>query len=177
MHVSKWVTLKNDIDGLVVPAAMPITIPSGTQVEVLMHKGRGITISAGGQLIRVESHYASDLGLELPDNHFTKQEIVDKPLTEEVIWEALKTCHDPEIPVNIVDLGLVYSVKLLDGIVYVEMTLTAPTCSMGPVLVQDVKATIEDLPHAKTCNVELVFSPPWDKTRMSAGAQLELGLL
>ncbi|MFP5247184.1 MAG: iron-sulfur cluster assembly protein, partial [Thermoanaerobaculia bacterium] len=101
---------------------------------------------------------------------------------EEMVWDTLKTCYDPEIPVNIVDLGLVYLCELEEAEeggknVNVKMTLTAPGCGMGPVLASDVKMKIEALPGVKNANVEVVFDPVWDRSMMSEAARLQLGMM
>jgi probable FeS assembly SUF system protein SufT len=98
-----------------------------------------------------------------------------------MVWDALKTCYDPEIPVNIVDLGLVYLCELNDEEggknVNIKMTLTAPGCGMGPVLASDVKSKVEALPGVKNANVEVVFDPVWDRSMMSDAAKLQLGMM
>ena len=101
---------------------------------------------------------------------------------EKVVWEQLKTCYDPEIPINVVDLGLIYSCEIQtvesnEYMAKVEMTLTAPGCGMGDILMQDVKEKIEIVPNIREANVELVFDPPWNQSMMSETAQLEAGLL
>ena len=92
------------------------------------------------------------------------------------MWQALRTVHDPEIPVNIVDLGLVYDVAVKERQVDVQMTLTAPGCGMGPVLIEDVKRRLQRVPMVVDTNVTLVFDPPWSRDMMSEEAQLDLGL-
>ena len=99
-----------------------------------------------------------------------------------MIWQQLKTCFDPEIPINVVDLGLIYRCELTrapDGsrVVYVDMTLSAPGCGMGPVLMEDVREKVEIVPTIDRAEVELVFDPPWNRSMMSEAAQLEAGLL
>ena len=96
--------------------------------------------------------------------------------SESQVWEALRSVHDPEIPVNIVDLGLIYGCRIDDTGVSIDMTLTAPGCGMGPVLVQDVERRVGLVPFVDEVNVELVFDPPWSRDRMTDEAQLELGL-
>ena len=102
------------------------------------------------------------------------------PVTEQDVMNALKSCYDPEIPVNIVDLGLIYSCKItpLDDQskkIDIQMSMTAPGCGMGNVLKGDVEARILKLPSVKAVNVEVVFDPPWDMSRMSEAARLQLG--
>ena len=96
--------------------------------------------------------------------------------TKEEIYEVLSMCYDPEIPVNIVDLGLIYDVQIDGGTVNVKMTLTAPGCGMGPVLAGDVKNKIESLPGVNKAEVEVVFDPVWDRSMMSEAAKLQLGM-
>jgi probable FeS assembly SUF system protein SufT len=100
--------------------------------------------------------------------------------TRELAWEQLRSCYDPEIPVNIVDLGLVYKCESepIDGgeRVKVEFTLTAPGCGMGDVLVQDIKQKLEIIPTVAVANVELVFDPPWNQSMMSEAARLQTGM-
>jgi probable FeS assembly SUF system protein SufT len=109
---------------------------------------------------------------------------VNKDNLEKLVWDQLRTCYDPEIPVNIVDLGLVYlcDVQPVDGEpgawkVQIKMTLTAPGCGMGPVLVEEVRRSVLGVPGVKDVDVELVFDPPWDPTRMSEAARLHLGMM
>ena len=98
-------------------------------------------------------------------------------LTEQSIWDQLRNCYDPEIPLNVVDLGLIYDVALHDGIVDVKMTLTAPACGMGDILVDDVRSKLELIPTVAEADVELVFDPPWNRSMMSEVARLETGML
>ena len=97
-------------------------------------------------------------------------------LTEEDIFEVLRECYDPEIPVNIVDLGLVYGVAVEDGTVHVQMTLTAPGCTMGSMIATDIEDKLLGLPDCKRANVEIVWEPPWTPHRMSEAARKQLGI-
>ena len=102
---------------------------------------------------------------------------LDKPMiTEEEIYEVLRECYDPEIPVNIVDLGLVYGVSIEDGAVNVQMTLTAPGCTMGSMIATEIEDKLLGLPDCERANVEIVWEPPWTPHRMSAAARKELGI-
>jgi probable FeS assembly SUF system protein SufT len=96
---------------------------------------------------------------------------------DKAVWDQLRTCYDPEIPVNIVDLGLVYLCELNEGDVKIKMTLTAPGCGMGPVLASDVKSKLEQLPGIRNADIEVVFDPVWDRSMMSEAARLQLGMM
>ena len=127
-----------------------------------------------GNMARIDPDDADALGfepetLELPPP-------ADGRVAEEQVWQALATVYDPEIPVNIVALGLVYSCVVRGHDVYMDITLTAPGCGMGPVLVQDVERRVGKVPHVAAVHVNLVFDPPWQRDMMSEEAQLELGL-
>lgn len=136
--------------------------------------GGTYTVVHNGNMARIESEDADALGLEPEILSFDTPS--DGKVSETQVWEALRSVHDPEIPVNIVDLGLVYEVAIKDAEVDVEMTLTAPGCGMGPVLIEDVKRRLARVPLVEGTQVKLVFDPPWSRDRMSAEAQLELGL-
>jgi probable FeS assembly SUF system protein SufT len=125
-------------------------------------------------MARIESEDADALGFE--PEVLTFDTPPDGKISEEQVWQALRSVHDPEIPVNIVDLGLIYDVAVNDNHVDIEMTLTAPGCGMGPVLVEDVKRRLQRVPLVVDSNVTLVFDPPWSRDMMSEEAQLDLGL-
>lgn len=188
MHEGQWVYLERDCDALMVPSAVPFTIPGGTEVQIVQALGGHITVNVRGNLARIDKGDADALGLSLNDMADTKKQ-PQGPLTlvhEEEVWAQLKTVYDPEIPVNIVALGLVYQVrvmalydeteKLIGNEVKVSMTLTAPACGMGPVIVADAEAKIRDIACVTDVHVELVFDPPWDRDMMSEEAKLELGM-
>lgn len=182
-----WVTLVRDCNALLVPDATPFMIPSGTRVQIMQMMGGSITVYVGGNLARVEGIDADALGVELPDEDVIRPTIshkdkeIDGPVNMDIVWEQLRSCYDPEIPVNIVDLGLIYHCELEPGDNYnkikVQMTLTAPGCGMGPVLARDVEQKVLSLPNITDVEVEIVFEPVWTQERMSEAAKLELGLL
>ncbi len=188
MHEGQWVYLERDCDALMVPSAVPFTIPGGTEVQIVQALGGHITVNVRGNLARIDKGDADALGVSLDDVSDAKKH-PEGPLSlvnEEEVWSQLKTVYDPEIPVNIVALGLVYHVKvssqynaeqkLIANLVDVQMTLTAPACGMGPVIVADAEAKIRDISSVTDVNIELVFDPPWDKAMMSEEAKLELGM-
>ena len=174
------VILKRACEAVMIPAGTCVIVPEGTEVNVAQSLGGSFTVYVDGNLLRIAGKDADALGLEpaaapqLPDNP-TDADV------EKLVWEQLKTCYDPEIPVNIVDLGLVYTCKLRDTEdgkkrVNVRMTLTAPGCGMGDILAADVKQKIESLPLIKEARVEMVFDPPWDRDMMSDEAKLQTGM-
>lgn len=189
MTSARWVILDRDCEALLIPTAVPMTIPAGTELQIIQTLGGHITANVHGNLLRIDKSDADALGIDPESLEEAKPAERDGPLIlveEDAVWAQLKTVYDPEIPVNIVDLGLIYSVKvqphydsaeaLIGNKVTVEMTLTAPGCGMGPVIVDDAKAKIYKVPSVTEVEINLVFDPPWDRTMMSESAQLELGL-
>ena len=170
------VVAQTDVPARLVPVGTKITIPSGSFVTLTQSLGGNYTVVHNGNMARVDGTDAAALGLESEVLEFNAPE-GDK-IREDDIWTALKTIYDPEIPVNLVDLGLIYSVKVNQEskLVDIEMTLTAPACGMGPVLVSDVKYRSLLVPNVKDVQVELVFDPPWSREMMSEEAQLETGM-
>jgi len=172
----RMVVAQTDVPARLVPVGTKITIPSGSFVTLTQSLGGNYTVVHNGNMARVDGTDAAALGLESEVLEFNAPE-GDK-IREDDIWTALKTIYDPEIPVNLVDLGLIYSVKVNQEskLVDIEMTLTAPACGMGPVLVSDVKYRSLLVPNVKDVQVELVFDPPWSREMMSEEAQLETGM-
>lgn len=175
---NKTITLLTDCDARLVPQGVPISLHKGTQVKVVQALGGNVTVNVNGNLAQIAASNAHALG----DNFLpsTPEVSPDAPL-EEHVWAWLRTCYDPEIPVNIVDLGLVYDCRisqLVDGRtrVDVRMTLTAPGCGMGGVIAEEVRQKLESLPTVDTASVEIVYDPPWDRSMMSEAARLELGM-
>lgn len=171
------VVLNRDVDALLIPSGAKIYLREGTEVSITQELGYSFTVNIYGNLARIAGKDADALGKEI-------QRIpTELPLgmsVQDWVQAQLKTCYDPEIPVNIVDLGLVYSChvhEIKEGYqVDITMTLTAPGCGMGPVLVEDIKQKLNALPLIKNTCVELVFDPPWDRSMMSDIAKLELGM-
>ena len=163
-----------DCPARLVPTGDPITVPGGTFVTLTQNLGGTYTIIMNGNMARIDGANADALGFEPEVLEFEPP--ADGEVDIEQVQQALASVYDPEIPVNIVDLGLVYSCELTDHHVHVTMTLTAPGCGMGPVLVEDVRSRIASVPHVQAVDVELVFDPPWSRDMMSEEAQLELGL-
>ena len=159
-----------------VPDGTPLTIPEGTFVTITQALGGNYTLTYHGQMVRVDGTDAHLLGLASETISFPDP--VDDQIVEDQVWQALGTVFDPEIPVDLVNLGLIYSVNVDQAAkqVDIQMTLTAPACGMGPVLVGDVEYRVRKVPNVKTVKVELVFDPPWQRHMMSEEAQLETGM-
>ena len=178
---SEPVALKRDVEVTLVPDGFQVTLPVDSLVYITQAMGGSFTIYFEGNLYRVGGLHADALGKEPIQPPALPADAKDADF-ETLVWEQMKTVFDPEIPINIVDLGLIYDCRvsaLSDGkrYVYVEMTLTAPGCGMGPILVQDVQEKIGIIPTAGKVDVELVLDPPWNQAMMSEAAQLEAGLL
>lgn len=179
-HASQPCTFERDCEVVMIPAGDEVTIPAGTVGYITQALGGSFTVFIDGNLFRVAGVDADAIGKEpvmppeLPENATTDD-------VEQLLWEQLKTCYDPEIPVNIVDLGLVYRCELENNeqgqrTVSVQMTLTAPGCGMGDILVDDVRSKLELVPTISQVDVELTFDPPWNQSMMSEVARLETGM-
>jgi len=174
-------TLSRDVEVAAIPYGDRLTLTMGTTVFITQALGGSYTaMTDHGYLVRIEGRAADAIG-EKPVLPMTADDAKGRS-TQELAWDQLKTCFDPEIPVNIVDLGLVYKVEAqpLDGggeRVHVEFTLTAPGCGMGDFLRQDVEQKLLALPGVKGAEVQVVLDPPWDQSMMSDVARLQLGLM
>jgi len=169
------VVVQRDCPARLVPAGTRITLPKDTFVTLTQALGGTYTVNVGGNLARVDGTDADALGLKALELVF---EPTGEPgVSQAHVQEALASIFDPEIPVNLLDLGLIYDVAIDGPVVTVTMTLTAPGCGMGPVLVDDVKYRVGKVPGVETVEVELVFDPPWSREMMSEEAQLELGMV
>jgi len=180
-HTNEPVTLSRDVRAIIVPAGEELLLREGTSGFITQALGGSFTVYFEGNLFLIAGADADALGKEpvplpeVPDNA-TDEDI------EAVIWKQLKTCYDPEIPVDIVELGLIYrcEVKPLgngERSVEVDMTLTAPGCGMGEVLVRDAQDKISLIPTVSDVTVQLVFDPPWHQGMMSDDARLQTGLM
>jgi len=173
--------LARDCPAILVPQGDEVVLPAGQVGYITQALGGSFTVYVEGNLFRIAGKDADALGkqppepIELPDNAADED-------VERAVWQQLRTCFDPEIPVNVVDLGLVYDVSLERRAddrraVYVKMTLTAPGCGMGDILVDDVRSKLEMIPTVEEADVDLVFDPPWNHSMMSDAAKLETGML
>ena len=180
---SDAVTLSRDVEAAVVPVGTKVTLMKGEQAYITQSLGGTYTVIVNGNMFRIEAKDADALGVKSEAKPTTT---ASGPVTQEQlekqVWDALKTCYDPEIPVNIVDLGLIYDCHLTpvgtDNFkADVKMTLTAPGCGMGPMLAQDVQSKLLNLEPIDEANVELVWDPPWNQSMMTEAAKLQLGLM
>jgi probable FeS assembly SUF system protein SufT len=163
-----------------IPDGTPLELPAGTAAQLTQALGSSFTLVAGGQLVRLKGVDADAIDREVPAAPQVPQDLKPEELRG-IVWQTLKTCYDPEIPVDIVELGLVYVCDVLpmeNGRfrVSIKMTLTAPGCGMGEILAEEVADKVLALPHVDEVNVDMVFDPPWDRSRMSEAAALTLGL-
>ena len=174
-------TLSRDVEVAAIPYGDRLTLTAGTNIFITQALGGSYTaMTDHGYLVRLEGKDADAIG-EQPIAPVTAEDAAGRS-TRELAWEQLKTCYDPEIPVNIVDLGLVYKceTEAAEGggdKVKVEFTLTAPGCGMGDFLRQDVQQKLLALPGVKEADVQVVLDPPWDQSMMSDAARLQLGLM
>lgn len=176
---SEPVTFERDCEAIRVPDGDRVTLPAGCHGYITQALGGSFTIFVDGNLFMVGGDEADAIGKEPLPRPELPPEATDDDV-EDLVWKQLKTCYDPEIPVNIVDLGLVYRCEVEHGderIVHVDMTLTAPGCGMGDVLVEDVRHKLEMIPTIAEADVNLVFDPPWSADMMSEAAKLETGML
>ena len=175
------VTFVRDCPAVLIPAGERVTLPEGSTGFLTQALGGSFTIYIEGNLFRIAGRDGDAIGkapLSAPDipEDATEADI------ESAIWQQLRTCYDPEIPINIVELGLVYECKVErassgNRVAKVKMTLTAPGCGMGEVLAQDVREKIEVIPTVERADVELVFDPPWNQAMMSEAARLQTGMM
>ena len=176
--------LLRDVEAAIVPVGTKVTLKQGESALITQSLGGSHTVVVNGNMFRIDGKDADALGFAAPPKPVsigsgapeTKDEL------EKHVWEALKTCYDPEIPVNIVDLGLIYDCHLTSVgensyKAEVKMTLTAPGCGMGPTLAQDVQNKLLSLEPIDEANVELVWDPPWNQGMMTEAAKLQLGLM
>ena len=180
-HQHEPVTLTRDVRAIIVPVGEAVTLNKGTEGFITQALGGSFTVYIEGNLFRVSGVDADALGKEPVEPPSVPENATDADI-ESVIWEQLKTCYDPEIPVDIVNLGLVYRCEVTplgngERSVDVEMTLTAPGCGMGDVIVQDAREKIAIVPTVSDVRVELVFDPPWNIGMMSDEARLQTGMM
>ena len=176
------ITVERDCDAILIPSGDPIKLIKGTHVRITQALGGDYTLFVNGNLLKITGKDADAIGM--------KQEKTEKPnlnykpgdpVKEKQVWEQLRTVYDPEIPVNIVELGLVYDLEITPkekgDFVRIKMTLTAPGCGMGPAIAQDAEYKIRSIPGVIDVFVEIVWEPLWDRDMMSDEAKLQLGMM
>ena len=180
MRMEKQTTVARDVEAREIPSGTPIVLRAGDPVAITQSLGGSYTvITTSGFMALIDGKDADAIGETVVAADASAQE---GRSTEELCWEQLKTCYDPEIPVNIVDLGLVYKCELsglADGgrKVDVRFTLTAPGCGMGDTMKEDIRAKLLAVPGVKEAEVQVLFDPPWSMAMMSDAAKLQLGML
>ena len=180
MGASEPITLSRACEVIEIPSGTRATLPAGAVVRIMQSLGSGCTVATDrGDMYRVDATDTDALGFS---NAATAQEptVREGNFGDQMVWEQLKTVYDPEIPVNIVDLGLVYSCVITPlekggNRVHIKMSMTAPGCGMGNVLKADVESKLSRLPSVKEVHVQVVFDPPWHPGLMSDAAKLQLG--
>ena len=171
------IRLLRDVDAYMVPSGDEVKLLAGNLVQITQALGGNYTVLMNGNMVQISAENADALDLEIPEETLNKP----KGDLEQQIWDQLKTCYDPEIPVNIVELGLIYDLDIKNGSsekkINIKMTLTAPGCGMGPVIADEVERKVNGINGVEMVNVELVWEPMWSREMMSESAQLELGML
>lgn len=179
---SEPVRFTRDCPAVLVPQGEHVTLPAGSVGYITQSLGGSWTVFVEGNLLRIAGKDADAIGKEPPPEIELEAGASDEDV-EQLVWKQLRTCFDPEIPINIVELGLVYAAEVNphpqrpgERLVEVQMTLTAPGCGMGEILVDDVRNKLELIPTVAEADVELVFDPPWNRSMMSEAARLETGM-
>ena len=176
------VTLTREAKAVQIPYGYEVTLPAGSQGTIVQSLGGAYTvITETGMMVRVSGEDVEALGKEISTGPQIDVDHLAKEDLDKLVWDQLRTCYDPEIPVNIVDLGLVYACELKERQdnsydVEIKMTLTAPGCGMGPVLANDVRSKVVALPKIHDADVQVVWDPVWDRSMMSEAAKLQLGI-
>ena len=170
-----------DCDAVLVPVGYKVKLLKGTKVRITQSLGGDYTLNVGGNLVKISGSDSDAIGIDQEINK--EQDFADiRVANEEMIWDQLRTCYDPEIPVNIVELGLIYRLDIQDEetdsiSVKIDMTLTAPGCGMGPAIAADVDTKVGSLPGITDVTVNVVWEPVWDQSMMTEEAKLQLGML
>ena len=176
---NNFIKLSRECDGVLIPSGEAVKLKKGTPVKITQSLGGYFTLYVNGNLVKLNGEFADAIGKKveaaIPTN-------TSKKFDEDLIWEQLKTCYDPEIPVIIVDLGLIYDLYYGESeekqyYVKIKMTLTAPGCGMGPAIAADVETKIQSLHFVRDVLVELVWDPMWNQDMMTEEAKLKLGMM
>lgn len=182
MHQTpETVALKRDVIATLIPAGTRVELPEGAEATLTQALGGSYTVQVEGHLFRIEGKDGDALGKEATPGPEVPENATDADL-EKAVWDQLRTCYDPEIPINIVELGLIYECRLeprAEGArkAVIRMTLTAPGCGMGDILVADAKSKVLQIPGIAEADVQLVFDPPWTQDKMTEAAKLSAGLI
>ena len=181
--MNKDVTLTRNCIATLIPSGDQVTLEEGASYSIAQSLGGSVTLSDANGLYRVGEGELDSLGDEVKKEVLGSEgnaEQSDKPFSEDLVWDALRGCYDPEIPINIVDLGLIYDLRVEgdegDRKVFVKMTLTAQGCGMGPVIADDAKNRINALIGVDEATVDIVWDPPWNPKMISEEGKKVLGL-
>ena len=180
---SEIITVIRDCDATLIPAGEEIKLIKGTRVRITQALGGDYTLFVNGNLVKISGTDADAIGLESVTHEVDHSKVdLSIPVEEDLVWDQLKTVFDPEIPVNIVDLGLIYDMDIEHmatggSFVNIKMTLTAPGCGMGPMIAQDAQNKVRTVSGVLDVNVELVWEPQWDRDMMTDEARLQMGML
>jgi probable FeS assembly SUF system protein SufT len=182
MHENTEKLLTRDCPATRIPSGEAITLPKDSRVLITQALGGSYTVATDQGLARINDEDADALGLEPTAKSAAPSSDANVPVDEKAVWDQLRTCYDPEIPVNIVDLGLVYDcvISPREGAgakVDVKMTLTAPGCGMGPTIAAEAKSKVLGVPGVGEAEVELVWDPPWNQAMISEVGKMKLGLI
>jgi len=187
MHENTECTLSRDTEAIQIPSGTKTTIPAGTPGVITQTLGGSYTIATYQGLARIAEKDLDALGLEKPqpaqeNGAAVSAHSIGGEVDDKAVWEQLRQCYDPEIPVNIVDLGLVYDCQLKKGEnggtkVEVKMTLTAPGCGMGPAIAHDAQSKIMSIEGVDEAQVDLVWDPPWNQNMISEAGRMKLGMV
>ena len=176
------ITVERECDAVLIPSGDPIKLVKGTHVRITQALGGDYTLFINGNLVKISGEDADAIGKKaVKEDKSTLEHKPGEPVQEEQVWEQLRTVYDPEIPVNIVELGLVYDLNIKNdnsgSVVHIKMTLTAPGCGMGPAIAMDAEMKIRNISNVKDVRVEIVWEPLWDRDMMTDEAKLQLGMM
>ncbi len=183
MYSREEVVVSRDLPAVTVPHGSPVTIEEGCVAVITQQLGGSLTVMVQGNLYRVEGSDADALGLDpIVEEHARPEGPLTAQYVEDEAWNRLSTCYDPEIPVDIVNLGLVYRCEIKPAgpeafDIDIDMTLTAPGCGMGPLIADEARSKLITIPGVENVNIELVWDPPWSREMISEAARLQMGLL
>ena len=181
MTTQQEVVLKRDCDAIQIPSGNPLVLPAGTQVIITQSLGGTYTVATPGGLARIDECDTDALGIDV-EAPAAPVKTAPEGTLEEAVWGQLKTVFDPEIPVNVVDLGLIYDCSIItpeEGRTkaHVKMTLTAPGCGMGPTIAADARTKILTIEGIDEAEVELVWDPAWNQSMISEAGRMKLGMV
>jgi len=182
MQTSELITVERDCEAILIPSGDPIKLIKGTHVRITQALGGDYTLFINGNLVKISGADADAIGKKQKKQKCDLPKITGEPVQEEQVWEQLRTVYDPEIPVNIVELGLIYDLQINNkkegSYINVKMTLTASGCGMGPAIAMDAEMKIRNnISGVKDVLVEVVWEPMWDRDMMSDEAKLQLGMM